>query len=144
MRIDPLGKALELCRRPATLKLGSILSLFIQLEVVCILQVSKLCVTHGTFSHDRRDKDNPVRFRQYQVTRQNDGASYANRRVDCSQRHLLNKGRIVSLVKPIEIGNSTIFFLIPDAAIKDKAGVCMRGDTVPKIGTNQSSIDNPA
>jgi len=34
MRIDPLGEALKLFRRPAAFKFGPILSFFIELEVV--------------------------------------------------------------------------------------------------------------
>src|SRR5665213_1836775 len=57
MAVDVFGEPVVLFRCPAVLKLGAILALAIEFEVVVIHDVGKFCVTHRILSHDGRDED---------------------------------------------------------------------------------------
>src|ERR1700744_14428 len=127
MRIDVFGKALEFGGGPTTFKLGAVLAFLVELEIVVIHKVGKLGMTHCPFGHDGGDKDNPVGLGQDQVPRQDDGASDADGRVDCGQRHLLPEGGIVTFVETVKVGDLAVLFLISYPAVEDKTSVGVGG-----------------
>jgi hypothetical protein len=42
-------------------------------------------------------------------------------------------GGIIASIETVEVGNLAVFFLVANARIEDKAGVCVRGQGIAKI-----------